>query len=71
MTARVNERPARPRPVTCFTTVHVWGEPVGIIIGAPANWLAQTTRGDPIGTYKTQREARRAIVERYAADACR
>jgi hypothetical protein len=55
------------RPATAFTTVvHGWRE-AGTILGCPGCWVARSNGGDYLGTFLSQRAARRAIEQHLEA----
>jgi hypothetical protein len=69
--ARQQARMSRPtnsprRPATAFTVVCGYRE-AGTILGCPGCWVARSNGGDYLGTFLSQRAARRAIERHVEA----
>jgi hypothetical protein len=64
----VMSQPIVPRrPPTTFMTVMCGVSEAGTILGCPGCWVARSNGGDYLGTFLSQRAARRAIERHLAA----
>jgi hypothetical protein len=55
------------RPATAFTTVVYGFREAGTILGCPGCWVARSRGGAYLGTFLSQRAARRAIERHLEA----